>query len=46
MRGVSMFGVVAKDAKFVGTDLSTADLSSGDFENADFTNANLTGASV
>ena len=46
MRGVSMFGVVAKEAKFVGTDLSTADLSSGDFEGADFTNANLSGASV
>ena len=45
-RGVSLFGAIAKEAKFVGADLSNADLSSGDFEGADFTNANLSGASV
>lgn len=46
LRGVSLFGAIAKEAKFVGADLSNADLSSGDFEGADFTNANLSGASV
>ncbi|KAK9827035.1 hypothetical protein WJX74_004329 [Apatococcus lobatus] len=46
LRGVSLFGAIAKEAKFVGADLSNADLSSGDFEGADFTDANLSGASV
>lgn len=44
MTGVTMFGAICAETKFVGTNLTGADLESTDLENADLSDAILEGA--